>query len=182
MQHGAPVELVGDGIILRQTLASDAEKVFEAIVESNEILFPAMRWTTPIPLFEKAEASCREAVTQWESGETLNYTIWSPSSEVLGRCSLHHIDWGVPKFEVGYWIRLSGQGRGVATEATRLITAMAFEVLAARRVSLWCGVDNVGSRRVAEKLGFVHEGRFKNDEVDALGRPVDMDVFAKHSL
>jgi RimJ/RimL family protein N-acetyltransferase len=55
---------------------------------------------------------------------------------------------------------------------------MAFEALEAKRVSLWCAVDNVGSRRVAEKLGFLHEGRFRNDEVDALGRPVDMEIFA----
>ena len=178
MQHEALVELVGDDIVLRKTVGNDAERVFAAVVESNEILYPGMRWTLPIPSFEKAVQSCNDAELQWNSGETLNYTIWNLDGACLGRCSLHHIDWGVPKFEIGYWVRLAAQGKGVATEATRLMTSMAFEMLGARRVSLWCAVDNVGSRRVAEKLGFVHEGRFKNDEVDALGRPVDMDIYA----
>ena len=179
MRHGALIELVGDGIVLRRTVATDADKVFEAIQESNEILYPRMRWALPIPSYEKIAQSCVDAHSQWDLGETLNYTIWSTAHGCLGRCSLHHIDWGVPKFEVGYWVRLSCHGKGVATEATRLMTDMAFGHLGAKRVSLWCAVDNIGSRRVAEKLGFQHEGRFKNDEVDALGRPVDMDVFAK---
>jgi ribosomal-protein-serine acetyltransferase len=178
MRHGAPVELLGEGIVLQRTVWSDAERVFEAILESNEILYPQMRWALPIPSFEKTAVSCHDAEGQWDRGETLNYTIWSADGECLGRCSLHHIDWGVPKFEVGYWVRSSAQGKGIATEATRLMASMAFEALGAKRVSLWCAVDNVGSRRVAEKLGFLHEGRFRNDEVDALGRPVDMEIFA----
>ena len=178
MRHGAPIELIGENVILRRTLWNDAERVFEAILESNEILYPRMRWALPIPSFERTAISCNDAEGQWDRGETLNYTIWTSAGECLGRCSLHHIDWGVPKFEVGYWVRSSAQGRGVATEATKLMTDMAFETLGARRVSLWCALDNIGSRRVAENLGFTHEGRFKNDEVDALGRPVDMDIYA----
>jgi RimJ/RimL family protein N-acetyltransferase len=161
MQHGAPVELVGKGIVLQRTVWQDAEMVFEAVLESNDILYPGMRWALPIPSFEKIAENCNDV-----------------EGKCLGRCSLHHIDWEVPKFEVGYWVRSSAQGKGVATEATRVMATMAFEVLGARRVSLWCAVDNVGSRRVAEKLGFLYEGRFKNDEVDALGRPVDIEIFA----
>lgn len=178
MRHGAPVELVGEGIILQKTVWTDAEVVFAAILESQEILYPRMRWASAIPSFEKTAASCHDAEGQWDRGDTLNYTILSTDGECLGRCSLHHIDWGVPKFEVGYWVRLSAQGKGVATEATRLLTEMAFSDLGARRVSLWCAIDNIGSRRVAEKLGFTHEGTFKNDEADALGRPIDMHIFA----
>ncbi|MEI7576832.1 MAG: GNAT family N-acetyltransferase [Armatimonadota bacterium] len=182
MRQGAPIELVGKGVILRRTVESDARKVFEAIEESNEMLYPRMRWALPIPSFNKTVESCRDAESQWDRGDTLNYTIWTVADECLGRCSLHHIDWEVPKFEIGYWVRISGQGKGIATEATRLLTEMAFNTLSAKRVSLWCAVDNIGSRRVAEKLGFTHEGLFRNDEVDALGRAVDMDVFAKTSL
>jgi RimJ/RimL family protein N-acetyltransferase len=178
MQHGAPVELVGKGIVLQRTVWQDAEMVFEAVLESNDILYPGMRWALPIPSFEKIAENCNDVEGKWDRGETLNYTILSSDGKCLGRCSLHHIDWEVPKFEVGYWVRSSAQGKGVATEATRVMATMAFEVLGARRVSLWCAVDNVGSRRVAEKLGFLHEGRFKNDEVDALGRPVDIEIFA----
>lgn len=178
MRHDAPNELVGEGIVLRRTVGSDAERVFEAVVESNEVLYPRMRWALPIPSFEKTAENCNDVEGLWTRGEALNYTIWSPVGECLGRCSLHHIDWGVPKFEIGYWVRLSAHGRGIATEATRLMTEMAFATLGAQRVSLWCAIDNISSRRVAEKLGYLHEGTFKNDEVDALGRPVDMEIFA----
>lgn len=178
MRHGAPEELIADSIRLRKTVAADAEAIFEAIFETNDTLYPRMRWATAIPSLTKTVEHCESCERDWESGTTLNFTIFSRDGAVLGRCSLHHIDWGVPKFEVGYWIRKSAQGQGIATTATQLMTEMAFTVLGARRVSLWCAVDNVPSRRVAQKLGFTHEGTFKNDEVDALGRPIDMDIFA----
>lgn len=60
--------------------------------------------------------------------------------------------------ELHYWIRTSHAGRGLATEASRAVIDWAREVLEVDRLALWAGTDNVASRRVAEKLGFVRAG------------------------
>jgi RimJ/RimL family protein N-acetyltransferase len=57
-----------------------------------------------------------------------------------------------------YWIRTSHSGRGLTTEAGLGLIAWARDELDLPRLNLWAGTDNHASRRVAQKLGFVHVG------------------------
>jgi RimJ/RimL family protein N-acetyltransferase len=57
-----------------------------------------------------------------------------------------------------YWIRSDHAGRGLTTEACHALIRWSRDDLALARLSLWAGRDNHASRRVAEKLGFVHVG------------------------
>jgi RimJ/RimL family protein N-acetyltransferase len=60
--------------------------------------------------------------------------------------------------ELHYWIRTDHARRGLTTEACRGLIDWARRELRVRRLTLWAGRDNAASRRVAEKLGFVHVG------------------------
>lgn len=51
-----------------------------------------------------------------------------------------------------------GRGRGLGSEATRLIVGHAFEQVGPHRVQLEVYADNPRARRVYEKAGFVVEG------------------------
>lgn len=50
------------------------------------------------------------------------------------------------------------RGQGLGREAIGLVTAHLFDSLGARRVQLSTDIANTGMRRVAERVGFVHEG------------------------
>ena len=65
---------------------------------------------------------------------------------------------GTDSLELHYWIRTDHAGRGLATEAARALVEWARDELQAPRLELWAGRENHASRRVAEKLGFVHLG------------------------
>jgi ribosomal-protein-alanine N-acetyltransferase len=56
--------------------------------------------------------------------------------------------------EVSYWLAASGRGRGAATSALRQLSSWAFDHLELDELRLHAHVDNVGSRRVAERAGF----------------------------
>jgi RimJ/RimL family protein N-acetyltransferase len=58
----------------------------------------------------------------------------------------------------GYWVAASQRGRGIASTAARLLGDFGFASLGLRRIQLNAAVDNVASRRVAEKAGFELEG------------------------
>ncbi len=47
---------------------------------------------------------------------------------------------------------------GLATEACQRLVTWAGPALGVGRLTLWAGRENSASRRVAEKLGFVHIG------------------------
>ncbi len=62
-------------------------------------------------------------------------------------------------FELGIGLFEEGdRGRGLGSEAIALLTAHLFHGLGARRVQITTDVGNLGMRRVAERVGFLHEG------------------------
>jgi len=60
--------------------------------------------------------------------------------------------------ELGYVVASAARGRGVATAALGLLTDWALEELGAERLELRISVDNVASKRVAERCGYVRDG------------------------
>jgi RimJ/RimL family protein N-acetyltransferase len=78
------------------------------------------------------------------------------SGRVLGVAGLNRE--GPDACELHYWIRSDHAGRGLATEAARALVQWARDELHVGRVTLWAGSENHASRRVAEKVGFVHLG------------------------
>lgn len=59
---------------------------------------------------------------------------------------------------LGYWVRTSAAGRGIATQAARLVARFGFDQLGLHRIEILAAVDNIASQRVAEKVGAVREG------------------------
>ena len=86
--------------------------------------------------------------------ETTLAVVDEASGRVLGGIGMR---WTEDVVEIGYWARADARGRGVTTRALLLVTGLAFEQ-GAGRVQLRADVENVASRRVAEKAGFTAEG------------------------
>ncbi|HQR08116.1 MAG TPA: GNAT family protein [Gemmatales bacterium] len=60
--------------------------------------------------------------------------------------------------EVGYWLGEEVWGKGIGTAALKAFAAWAFAEFDLRRLYAAVMIDNLGSRRVLEKAGFVLEG------------------------
>ena len=60
--------------------------------------------------------------------------------------------------ELGYSLSRKYWGRGIVTEATKLVVDYAFSVLGLECITMRIEEDNEASRRVAEKCGFRFEG------------------------
>ena len=78
--------------------------------------------------------------------------------ETVGWGTIHTVDGRSRTTAVAYYVLPEYQGNGYASEAARLLVAYAFDELNARRVEATVQADNPASKRVLEKLGFVHEG------------------------
>jgi RimJ/RimL family protein N-acetyltransferase len=71
------------------------------------------------------------------------------------------VNWDLPEFAIGYFVDKEHEGQGFVTEAVRAALRFIFEHLRAHRVRLETNEMNVRSRRVAERCGFVQEGRLR---------------------
>ncbi|MBA2709860.1 MAG: GNAT family N-acetyltransferase [Tatlockia sp.] len=105
------------------------------------------------------------------------------SGEFIGCTSFHHYLWEVPSVETGYWIRTARSNQGLMTEAINAITQYAFKQLAVKRIALTCDIDNIRSKKIAERLQYTLEGTLRCHRRKPINNELsDNLVFAKYSL
>jgi RimJ/RimL family protein N-acetyltransferase len=109
------------------------------------------------PALEGAEAAAARDEREWLDDRVFQFALVEKGSgEVVGVAGLNRE--GRDVAELHYWIRSDRAGRGLTTEACRALIAWARDEMRVERLALWAGRDNLASRRVAEKVGFVHVG------------------------
>lgn len=80
--------------------------------------------------------------------------------------------------EIGYWLGEPFWGRGIATEALKLVTEDAFRRLNMLRLFALPFADNAASKRVLEKCGYLFEGLLRSSSVK-YGQPRDQALYAR---
>ncbi len=166
-------------LLIRAPREGDAPALTEAVLESLDHLRPWMPWAREAPTVEQYVAIVRRGIARWITREDLwMMLIRKNDGRWIGGSGLHRIDWDVPKFEIGYWVRASEQGRGYITEAVRGITAFAFGTLKAERVEIRCDARNTRSAAVAERCGYTLEGTLRRDSRGIDGSLRDTLVFS----
>jgi RimJ/RimL family protein N-acetyltransferase len=86
------------------------------------------------------------------------FALIEDNGTFVGAAVAPRIDRAARTAELGYTVSPDARGRGVATEALRLLTDWAFDELGALRLELLIGVENEASKRVAARCGYVREG------------------------
>lgn len=79
--------------------------------------------------------------------------------------------------EIGFWLGRSCWGRGIATEAVRAVTALAFARFELVRIAAHVFAWNAASMRVLEKAGYALEARLRN-AVTKDGATTDLLIYA----
>ncbi len=152
-------------LLIRAPLPGDVPELHAAVNESLEELSPWLDWVRNHKAVEDSEENVRSARAAFlERSDLRMHLLLKGTNTLVGSSGLHRIDWSVPKFEIGYWLRTRFAGQGYMTEAVRGITALAFDELGAKRVEIRCDPRNRRSAKVAERAGFRLEGELRNNE------------------
>lgn len=174
-----PNEFLGQRVLLRLLRPGDGAAIWEAVEESRKQISPWLPWVEKTRSTDDQEAAARRGAAHWLTREDLMVGIWDRATgRYLGGSGLHRIDWAVPAFEIGYWLRTSAWGQGYVSETVRVLCRFAFETLHANRVEIRCDEGNERSLAVPRRLGFVQEGALRNDTRDSSGKLRDTIIFA----
>lgn len=162
-----PYSIETERLIVRGSLPGDGAPLHQAVVESQAELKPWMPWAVNIMSAEAYEVRVREGQLRFLKREDLWMLLTlKDGGTIIGGSGLHRIDWAVPKFEIGYWVRTAYSGQGYVTEAVRGITDFAFNTLKARRVEIRCDSKNLPSAAVARRAGYELEATLRQEARD----------------
>ncbi len=150
---------------LRPLVSGNAPSVdafLAAVDESRDSLARWMPWYHAGYGGADVERWFGEADRMWRARS--GFPMWlHEDAAVLGVVGMHDIQlFNKREGEIGYWVRRSARGRGVASTAIRAMAAFAFNELKLLRVSLRIRLDNASSRRAAERSGARYEGALRN--------------------
>ena len=153
--------LVGELVVLRPTHPADVDVLAGIIEHDREVAVltgsvhgpddPGRTWTRE----ELQETYARWAVAD----DRLVLAVEDRASgEVVGEVVLNGLDEGNRSCGFRTFLGAAGRGRGLGTEATRLVVEHGLTTMGLHRIQLEVYDFNPRARRVYEKVGFVHEG------------------------
>ena len=148
-----PVEMRGRGVRLRAFRDSDVGRIVEACSDAR-----TSYWLVSMPRPYRSESALAylEATAEMAArGAGLAWCIADPKDDrCLGSISLDGLVGYSQRGEIGYWAHPDARGRGVVSEAVRLVTGHAKESGLATSLLIRCASGNAASRRVAERAGY----------------------------
>lgn len=158
-----PAVIRGKTAVLRPLRRSDAPRIVEACSDER-----SRHWLAGLPSPYTVQNALQYVDKRAELQSTGAGVWWcvadADSDEMLANVSVMELDGLDPTSgEVGYWTHPDARGRGVMSEAVRLLVGHAFAPSAAgglglRRLSLYAAADNAASRYVATQAGFREGG------------------------
>jgi ribosomal-protein-serine acetyltransferase len=164
-------------ILIRPYRTNDAGNVFDGVRESMVDLLPWMPWCHSQYSLNESRSWLEMQVSLFLEGKSFEFAIESPDGRFLGGCGLNQIDRTNLRANLGYWVRSSATGRGVATAAVRLLRNWGFQNADLQRLEIVIATGNAASHRVAEKAGAFREG-VARDRVLLHSVPHDATIFS----
>jgi ribosomal-protein-serine acetyltransferase len=144
--------------VLRPNAAEFAPQLHAAAMESLATVGRWMPWCHPGRTEREGLEWYRICEENWRGGVEYEFSAFDPSGEYLGAGGLNQFNRVHNFANLGYWVRQSRQGQGIAVEVARLIADFGFRTLGLARIEIVVAEENRPSRRVAEKLGATFEG------------------------
>ncbi|HVV09581.1 GNAT family protein [Amycolatopsis sp.] len=148
--------LAGETVSLRRWRATDGAALHRAINESLDHLGAFLPWAVDSYSESDAGEFLRRTDRQWRSGDRFEYAITGTGAEIVGGCGLM-TRIGGRGLEIGYWLAKSATGRGLVTQAARLLIDEALRI-GATRVEIHHDEANQRSGAVPRRLGFTRAG------------------------
>ncbi len=152
-----------DRLLLREFVENDWQAVLA--YQQNSDYLKYYEWT------ERSAEDAREFVAMFLDQQQekprlkrqLALTLKS-TGRLIGSCGIRMESRDSHEADLGFEVDPDFWGQGYASEAARAIVRYGFDELRLHRIWAWSNADNMGSRRVLEKLGLRQEGRLRDKE------------------
>ena len=154
-------------LILRDIKVKDAESIRKHI---NNLDISKWLLVVPYPYTEKDTEEwvkhCKEEQKKKpRKSYDLGIVLKENKDEVIGGAGISNIKYEQGTAEMGYWLSQNYWRQGIMYEALKKIVDFAFNKLKLRRLEIPAYSKNLGSNKIAQKLGFKFEGKLREAAV-----------------
>lgn len=158
----APTERTDGVVTIRPFRPEDTDALYEAVRESADDLLPWLPWAEAYSRDDSREWITTRA-DAWAQEEAFSFCVVDAEEDtLLGGCGLNQLNASHRQANLGYWVRSSRTGMGIATRAVRLTARFGIDTVGLQRIEIVMAVANRASQRVAEKADAKREGRLRN--------------------
>ncbi|MDT4897157.1 MAG: hypothetical protein QOH25_2234 [Acidobacteriota bacterium] len=171
-------ELSDGQILIRPYRAEDTSAVYAAVRESINEISAWMGWCHPDYAIEETSTFILSRAEAWSNDREYTFGIFEAGTEkFLGSTGLNFVNRVHNCANLGYWVRSSCTGRGVASSAARLAARFGLESGGFQRIEILAAVGNYPSQRAAEKAGAVREAILRQ-RLLVKGQPQDAVLYS----
>jgi RimJ/RimL family protein N-acetyltransferase len=164
-----PSQIETERLVVRKYENGDGQVLFLLLERNNnrDALRENVYEASTVQTVEDAEINIRKHSAEWDARDRFVMGIWVKNeSRYVGEIWIEPKIWEVPSFEIGWFLDVGYQGKGIATEAVRRSIAFLFNDLNAHKVIAIIHDKNAKSCRLAERLGFRMEGHLRECGVE----------------
>jgi ribosomal-protein-alanine N-acetyltransferase len=151
-------EIETNRLLLRHFTPNDIEELYQ--IYSNPELFKYMVneiSSDKFLLWKQTIAIINSIMLNWQK---YHFGVWAivdkKHQNLIGHCGFKFLE-NTTEVQIGYLLKKSYWGKGLATEAASAALKYGFEIAHLEKVVAVAKPDNIASRRVMEKLGMNYE-------------------------
>ena len=165
-------------IVIRPFQPADADEFVRAAHESIDTVGTWMSWCS--------RSFTRDSALEWfaicdqdrAAGRAFDMGLFcAATGQLLGGAGINQLAAHHRYGNIGYWVRQSRQGQGIARQAVTLLRDFGFQQLGLFRLEIVMGVNNAASEAVAIAAGATFECRARN-RIFLHNRPLDAHVYS----
>jgi RimJ/RimL family protein N-acetyltransferase len=164
-------------VTLRPYELSDAMELYAAVHESLSEVSRWLPWCHSDYSYADAVGWIQLTRDGHTTGRMYDFAIFDAAGRFAGACGINGINTLDRVANLGYWIRSSRAGQGIAPAAVRELSRWTFAHTALNRLEIVVAVGNTRSERVAIKAGAERDAVLKQ-RVILNGNPSDAVMFS----
>ena len=153
---------IDEQLSLRQVRVDEAGTIFNLIDSERPYMGKFLPWVELTKTVQDTEEFIEQTINERRNGSAYGYGIVYDGN-LVGHMSLMHLNDG-EKPEIGCWISSKMSGHGISTKAAGSLTSFAFDELKLDKVLIKAEPENIGSNKIAEKLGYKLTSQERTDD------------------
>ncbi|MCO0600208.1 MULTISPECIES: GNAT family N-acetyltransferase [Peribacillus] len=159
------IHKIDDEVSLRLFNVGDAEEFFNLIISSKPYLKEWLGWLDYVEKVEDTVETIKSRLQSLvETGGYPKSVAIIYKGEIAGTIGFNEINKASKIGSIGYWLGEGFQGKGIMTKAFKAFIDYGFRELGLNRIEVSIAVENKRSRALAERQGFIEEGRLRQAE------------------